>query len=82
MGGAELRRAISLVEEKTDAHVESARIVEQLTTAEGSALVIVVETDDRSYWVVEDDAGEEYYPRADYRTADAALDAHVEFMSP
>ncbi|MFD1513742.1 hypothetical protein [Halomarina rubra] len=82
MAGAQLRRAITLVENETGDRVESARLVEQMTTSEGSALVYVVETDQRAYWVVEDDAGEDVYPRREYRSADAALDAHVETTAP
>lgn len=49
-----------------------------MTTAEGSALVYVVETVDREYWAVEADDDEAYFRRDAFPSADDALTAHVE----
>jgi hypothetical protein len=74
-------RATALVEREAASPVDSTRIVTQLTTGEGSALVVAVETADATYWVVDDDNATACYTPDGYESADAALSEHVETHS-
>ena len=76
MDGDPLERAAALVERETATAIESTRIVEQLTTAVESVLVLSVETSEGAYWVVDDDREASCYPIEAYRSADAALTEH------
>ncbi|WP_254538720.1 hypothetical protein [Halomarina litorea] len=82
MDGGDIREhAAELVERETATVIESTRIAEQLTTSEGSALVIAVETADETYWVVDDGHGTACYPAASRDSADAVLTDHMTIQS-
>ncbi len=72
-----MERAAALVERETATVIESTRIVEQLTTAVESVLVLAVETAEGTYWVVDDDREATCYPVESFRSADAALTEHM-----
>jgi hypothetical protein len=77
MDGEVLERAAALVERETATCIESTRIVEQLTTSAGSALVLAVETTGDPYWVVDDTHETACYPREAFQSAEAVLDEYL-----